>query len=88
VFKEGLVEGLLMACIRHYPPSVTLMEWEDVARDEEQSYYQLKFDLTEAKKHRSGRHLEDMAQDVTKSNKRPAYNTDPCPYVPMQLDMA
>ena len=60
-FKEGLIEGLLRACIRRHPCPVTLTYWEDVARDEEQSFYQLKFDLAEAKKHRSGRCLEDMA---------------------------
>jgi hypothetical protein len=58
-----------------------------VARDEEQSFYQLKFNLAEAKKHRSGRCLGDMAQDTSKS-KKPTYNTNPHPYDPMQLDAA
>jgi hypothetical protein len=58
-----------------------------MARDEEQSFYQLKFDLAEAKKHRSGRHLGDMARDASKSKKL-AYNVDPCPYNPMQLNVA
>jgi hypothetical protein len=86
-FKEGLIEGLLRACIRHHPCPVTLTDWEDAARDKKQSFYQLKFDLAEAKKHRSGRHLGDMAWDASKS-KKPAYDTDPYPYVPMQLDAA
>jgi hypothetical protein len=64
-----------------------LSDWEDVARDEEQSFYQLKFNLAEAKKHRSGRHLGDMARDASKS-KKPAYDIDPHPYDPMQLDAA
>jgi hypothetical protein len=64
-----------------------LSDWEDVARDKEQSFYQLKFDIVEAKKHRSGRHLGDMAQDPSKSKKL-AYNVDPHPYAPMQLDTA
>jgi hypothetical protein len=64
-----------------------LSDWEDAARDEEQSFYQLKFDLAEAKKHRSDRHLGDMAQDTSKS-KKPAYDVDPHPYDPMQLDAA
>jgi hypothetical protein len=38
-FKEGLVEGLLVTYIRHHPAPVTPMEWKDVVRDEEQSYY-------------------------------------------------
>jgi hypothetical protein len=28
-----------------------------------------------------------MAQDSSKHNKRPVYDTDPCPYVPMQLNV-
>src|SRR6266850_2431054 len=36
----------------------------DVVRDEEQSFYQMKFDLAEAKRHRGGKHLEDLAQDA------------------------
>jgi hypothetical protein len=86
-FKEGLIEGLLGACIRQHPHPVTLLDWEDAARDEEQSFYQLKFDLAEAKRHRSGRCLGDMARDASKS-KRPAYDVDPRPYDPMQLDAA
>jgi hypothetical protein len=64
-----------------------LSDWEDVARDEEQSFYQLKFDLVEAKKHRSGRRLGDMARDASKSKKL-AYDVDPRPYDPMQLNAA
>jgi hypothetical protein len=86
-FKEGLVEGLLGACIRRCPHPITLSDWEDTARDEEQSFYQLKFDLAEARRHRTGRRLGDMARDASKS-KKPAYNVDPCPYDPMQLDVA
>jgi hypothetical protein len=86
-FKEGLVERLLGACIRWCPCPVMLSDWEDAARDEEQSFYQLKFDLAEARRHRMGRHLGDMAWDASKS-KKPAYNVDPCPHDPMQLDAA
>jgi hypothetical protein len=86
-FKEGLVEGLLGACIRWCPCPVTLSDWEDAARDEEQSFYQLKFDLAEAKKHKSSRYLGDMAWDASKS-KKPAYDIDPHPYDPMELDAA
>jgi hypothetical protein len=86
-FKEGLIEGLLRACIRRRPCPVTLSDWEDIASNEEQSFYRLKFDLAEAKKHRSGRHLGDMAQDTSKS-KKPVYGVDPRPLNPMQLDAA
>jgi hypothetical protein len=58
----------------------------DAARDEEQAYYQLKFDLAEARKHQGGLQLEDLAQDAKKSGKRPASDIDPRPWVPMQLD--
>jgi hypothetical protein len=85
-FKEGLVQGLLIACIKQWPPPVTLTEWEDVAWDKEQSFYQLKFDLAEAQKHRSGKCLGDMARDAGKHDKRPAHDMDPRPYYPMQLD--
>jgi hypothetical protein len=64
---------------------VTLSDWEDAARDEEQSFYQLISDLAEARRHRTGRYLGDMAQDASKS-KKPAHDVDPCPYDPMQLD--
>jgi len=60
----------------------------DVARDEEQSFYQMKFDLAEAKKHRGGRRLEDLAQDASKKGKKPSGDVDPRPYYPMQLDAA
>jgi hypothetical protein len=49
----------------------------DTARDEEKSYYNLKFELEEAKKRRGGRRLEDMAEDARKGNKRPAGDVDP-----------
>jgi len=42
------------------------MEWMDVVRDEEQSFYQMKFDLAEAKRHRGSRCLKDLAQDTRK----------------------
>jgi Retrotransposon gag protein len=86
-FKEGLVEGLLRACIRQQPHPITLSDWEDAARDEEQSFYQLKFNLAKARRCRMGRCLGDMAQDASKS-KKPAYDVDPHPYDPMQLDAA
>src|SRR6267142_1433181 len=60
----------------------------DVARDEEQSFYQMKFDLAEAKRYRGGRHFEDLAQDAKKPGRKPATDVDPCPYYPMQLDAA
>jgi len=60
----------------------------DVVRDEEQSFYQMKFDLAEAKRHRGGRHLEDLAQDARKCGRKPPMDVDPCPYDPMQLDAA
>jgi len=60
----------------------------DVARDEEQSFYQMKFDLAEAKRHRGGRCLEDLAQDAGKQGKKPSRDVDPHPYYPMQLDAA
>jgi len=60
----------------------------DVVRDEEQSFYQMKFDLAEAKRHRGGRHLEDLAQDASKRGKKPFRDMDPHPYDPMQLDAA
>jgi hypothetical protein len=81
------VEGILRACIKQHPHPITLSDWEDAARDEEQSFYQLKFDLAEARRHRTGRCLGDMAQDASKS-KEPAYDVDPRPYNPMQLDAA
>jgi Retrotransposon gag protein len=71
MFKEGLIEGLLGTCIRHHPCPVTLTDWKDTVRDEEQSFYQLKFNLAEAKKHRSGRCLEDMAQDASRARSQP-----------------
>src|SRR6266850_2110223 len=85
-FKEGFFEPLLMQCIRQRPKPVTLMEWMDVVRDEEQSFYQMKFDLAEAKRHRGGRRLEDLAQDASKQGKKPSTDVDPRPYYPMQLD--
>ena len=60
----------------------------DVARDEEQSFYQMKFDLAEAKRHRGGRHLDDLTQDAKKQGKKPSTDLDPRPYYPMQLDAA
>jgi len=60
----------------------------DVARDEEQCFYQMKFDLAEAKRHRGGRCLEDLAQDAGKRSRKPTTDEDPCPYYPMQLDAA
>jgi len=60
----------------------------DVVRDEEQSFYQMKFDLAEAKRHRGGKHLEDLAQDAKKQGKKPSTDVDPCPYYPIQLDAA
>ena len=81
-FQEALVEGLLGACIRRHPCPITLSDWEDAARDKEQSFYQLKFNLAEARRHRTGRCLGDMAWDASKS-KKPAYDVDPCPYDPM-----
>src|SRR6267142_533538 len=60
----------------------------DVAGDEEQSFYQMKFDLAEAKRHRGGKRLEDLAQDAKKSGRKPSTDVDPCPYYPMQLDAA
>jgi len=60
----------------------------DVVRDEEQSFYQMKFDLAEAKRHRGGRCLEDLAQDAGKHGRKPTTDVDPCPYDPMQLDAA
>jgi len=60
----------------------------DVARDEEQSFYQMKFDLAEAKRHRGGKRLEDLAQDAKKSGRKPTTDVDPRPYYPMQLDAA
>jgi hypothetical protein len=87
-FKEGLCEPLLKECIRRRPKPITLTEWMDTARDEEKLYYDLKFELEEAKKCRGGRRLEDMAEDARKGNKRPAGDVDPRPYDPMQLDAA
>jgi len=87
-FKEGLFKPLLVQCIKRRPKPITLTEWMDVARDEEQSFYQMKFDLAEAKKHRGGRHLEDMAQDASQKGRKPAKDIDPRPYNPMQLDAA
>jgi len=60
----------------------------DVVRDKEQSFYQMKFDLAEAKRHRGGRHLEDLAQDASKKGKKPSGDVDPRPHNPMQLDAA
>jgi len=60
----------------------------DVVRDEEQSFYQMKFDLAEAKRHRRGRRLEDLAQDAGKRGRKPATDVGPHPYDPMQLDAA
>src|SRR6266850_4817856 len=60
----------------------------DVVRDKEQSFYQMKINLAEAKRHRGGNHLEDLAQDARKQGKKPSTDVDPCPYYPMQLDAA
>jgi len=60
----------------------------NVVRDEEQSFYQMKFDLVEAKRHRGGKCLEDLAQDAKKQGKKPSTDVDPHPYYPMQLDAA
>src|SRR6267142_329342 len=60
----------------------------DAARDEEQSFYQMKFDLAEAKKHRKGNRLEDLAQDTRSKGRKPSTDVDPRPYHPMQLDAA
>src|SRR6267142_2475564 len=60
----------------------------DVVRVEEQSFYQMKFNLAEAKRHRGGKRLEDLAQDAKKQGKKPSTDVDPCPYYPMQLDAA
>jgi len=60
----------------------------DVVRNEEQSFYQMKFNLAEAKRHRGGRHLKDLAQDARKCGKKPSEDVDPHPYDPMQLDAA
>jgi len=65
-----------------------LTEWMDVVRDEEQSFYQMKFDLAKAKRHRGGRRLEDLAQDAGKHGRKPTTDVDPHPYDPMQLDAA
>jgi len=73
-------------CIKRRPKVITLTEWMDAARDEEQSFYQLKFDLQEAKKHRKGNQLEDLAQDAKAKGRKPTTDVDPCPYHPMQLD--
>src|SRR6267142_1338871 len=51
-------------------------------------FYQIKFDLAEAKRHRGGRCLEDLAQDANKQGKKPPGDVDPCPYNPMQLGAA
>jgi hypothetical protein len=83
VFKEGLCEPLLKDCIRHRPKPVTLTEWMDT-----ESYYNLKFKLEEARKHRGGYCLEDMAEDARKGNKRPPGDIDHRPYYPMQVDSA
>jgi len=58
----------------------------DVVRDKEQSFYQMKFNLAEAKRHRGGKGLEDLAQDTKKHGKKPSTDVDPHPYDPMQLD--
>jgi len=87
-FKEGLFKPLLVQCIKRRPKPVTLTEWMDVARDEEQSFYQMKFDLNEAKRHRGGRCLEDLAQDTKTKGRKPSTDVDPRPYHPMQLDAA
>ena len=87
-FKEGLFEPLLVQCIKRRPKPITLTDWMDVARDEEQSFYQMKFDLAEAKRHRGGKRLEDLAQDAKKQGRKPATDVDPHPYYPMQLDAA
>jgi hypothetical protein len=87
-FKEGLCEPLLKDCIRRRPKPVTLTEWMDTARDEEKSYYDLKFELEEARKRRGSRRLEDMAEDAKKGNKQPPGDVDHRPYVPMQVDAA
>jgi hypothetical protein len=60
----------------------------DTARDEEKSYYDLKFELEEARKRRGSRRLEDMAEDAKRGNKRPPGDIDHRPYVPMQVDAA
>jgi len=38
-FKEGLFKPLLVQCIKRQPKPITLTEWMDVVRDEEQSFY-------------------------------------------------
>jgi len=75
-FKEGLFEPLLVQCIKRQPKPITLTDWMDVVRDEEQSFYQMKFDLAEAKRHRGGRCLEDLAQDAKKQGKKPSTDVD------------
>jgi len=67
---------------------MTLTEWMDVVRDEDQSFYQMKFDLAKAKRHRGGRLLEDLAQDAKKCGKKPSTDVDPRPYNVIQLDAA
>jgi len=46
----------------------------------------MKFDLAEAKRHRGGKRLEDLAQDAKKQGKKPSTDVDPHPYYPIQLD--
>jgi len=48
----------------------------------------MKFDLAEAKRHRGGKRLEDLAQDAKKQGRKPSTDVDPHPYFPMQLDAA
>jgi hypothetical protein len=88
--KEGHVDNYIV----EFENLLSKVEWGRdqhgtiaAFKDEEQSFYQLKFDLAEARRHRTGRRLGDMARDASKS-KKPAYNVDPCPYDPMQLDVA
>ena len=59
-----------------------------MVRDEEQSFYQMKFDLAKAKRHRGGKCLEDLAQDTGRHGRKPTTDVDPHPYDPMQLDAA
>src|SRR6266850_2296540 len=48
----------------------------------------MKFDLAEAKRHRGGRCLDNLAQDAGKCGRKPTTDVDPRPYDPMQLDAA
>jgi hypothetical protein len=88
-FKEGLIEPLLRKCIERRPKPQTLTDWMQAAREEERLFYELKFDLGEAKRHKGRRRLDDMAHDASnRRGKRPTGDTDPRPYDPMQVDAA